>query len=484
MKKKIGVILAASAMACAMTAGVLFSGCGTKDITEFDMPEGGYDGSKVTITFANTTGQNLERIIDDAIKDFNKIYPNITVKVDNTIKSYDGLSSSIATKITSGKQPHIAFCYSDHVALYNSSNAVLALDDFLPKMDNTDVKAYKSGTGKYANSEATTANGKVKMGITEEELLNYVEPFFAEGSVYGDGHVYTLPFAKSTEVMYYNENFFEKNNLTVPETWEEMEALCQQIQGIIGKDNGKFPLGYDSDANLFITMCEQNNSPYTSAADKEHPFKFDNDKNKEFVRQLVGWVQKGYLVTQSTNDDTYTSYKFTAEEIMMSIGSTGGSSYQDPGATDGQDAFKVGVARIPQVNKDDPKSILQGPSVCIFKKDNPQEVLASWLLVKYLTTNDNFQGRYSEASGYMPVTKSAYNSDLYQDFLKEGNLTARTAATCKALVDDNAFYTSDAFVGSSKARERVELLMKNVFFGGDIDAAFRAAIRACEDYIN
>lgn len=474
MKKKFGAILAAGAMACTMTVGMAFAGCGTAKITAFEMPDGGYDGRKVSITFANTTGQNLAKIIDDAIVEFNKIYPNITVNVDNTVKSYDTLSSNIATKITSGKQPNIAFCYSDHVALYNQSNAVLAIDDFLPG-------------GAYADEKATTSTGEVALGLTKEQKDDYVAPFFAEGSVYGDGHTYTLPFAKSTEVMYYNADFFEKykDKISVPTTWAEMEKTCEEILKIIGDDTSKYPLGYDSDANLFITMCEQNGSPYTSASGNDH-FLFNNKENREFVEMLVDWYNKGYLVTQSTNNDTYTSYLFTEQKCIMSIGSTGGSSYQDPGSVDNTSVFNVGVARIPQVNPDKPKSILQGPSVCIFNKEDPYEVLASWLLVKYLTTDTTFQGRYSEASGYMPVTKSTYNNKAYQEFLSEGNLTARTASTCAAMVDDAAFYTSDAFIGSSKARSEVEILMKTVFFGGKdtIQTAFEKAVKACEDYIS
>ena len=474
MKKKIGAILAAAAMACTVTVGVAFSGCGAVKITEFEMPAGGYDGSKVTITFANTTGQDKANIIDSAIAKFNVLYPNITVKVDNTVKSYDTLSQNIATKIGSGKQPNVAFCYSDHVALYNEANAVLPLDDFL-------------ADGAFKNMKVTNTAGTESLGLTRAQQDDYVDDFFAEGKVYGDGKTYTLPFAKSTEVMYYNADFFTNNNLTPPSdtmTWDDIEKLCEDIQGIIGKKNGKFPLGYDSDANLFITMCKQYDSPYTSAADTNNHFQFNNDKNKEFVQKLVNWYNEGYLITQTTNGDTFTSYLFTEEKCIMSIGSTGGSSYQDPGSTDGQAKFNVGVARIPQVDPSNPQSILQGPSVCIFKKSNPQEVLASWLLVKYLTTDVNFQGRYSEASGYMPVTKSTYNSDLYQEFLSENGLTARTAQTCAKMVEDKAFYTSDAFNGSSKARERVEILMKTVFAGGNINDAFKKAIDECNDFIN
>ena len=46
--------------------------------TNFTVPEGGYDGSAVTITFYNTMGTNLAPVLADYIEVFNEKYPNIT----------------------------------------------------------------------------------------------------------------------------------------------------------------------------------------------------------------------------------------------------------------------------------------------------------------------------------------------------------------------------------------------------------------------
>ena len=105
--------------------------------------------------------------------------------------------------------------------------------------------------------------------------------------------MYTMPLSKSTEVLYYNATFFAKHNLTPPTTWNEMEELCKKIKEI---DPKSIPLGYDSEANWFITMCEQYGSPYTSASG-DH-FLFDNETNREFVKKFREWYQKGYLTTQ------------------------------------------------------------------------------------------------------------------------------------------------------------------------------------------
>ena len=83
--------------------------------------------------------------------------------------------------------------------------------------------------------------------------------------------------------------------------------------------------------------------------------------------------------------------------------------------------FEVGVAKIPQVNPDNGKVISQGPSVCIFKKDDSQEVIASWLFVKFLTTSVDFQAEFSIASGYVPVLKSVSQTPAYKAAVEKAN---------------------------------------------------------------
>ena len=78
--------------------------------------------------------------------------------------------------------------------------------------------------------------------------------------------------------------------------------------------------------------------------------------------------------------------------------------------------FRIKVMPIPQVDPAKPKMISQGPSICIFNKENPQEVLASWLFTQYLLSN-KVQLGYAETEGYLPVTKKALESPEYQDDL-------------------------------------------------------------------
>ena len=453
MKKIICLIMAAVLVVGMMTA---LTGCrkgpgvNAEVAPDFIMPEGGFDTTKdVTITFYHQMGQKLQDILNVAIADFQKLYPNITVE-HQSMGDYNGIRDQVKTEISVGDQPNIAYCYPDHVALYNVAGAVQTLDTLIKDE---------------------------KYGFTAEQIADFIPAYYNEGLAFGDNKMYTLPISKSTEVLYYNRSFFEKHDLKVPTTWEEMEAVCRQIKAI---DPTCIPLGYDSESNWFITMCEQYGSAYTSV-DGEN-FLFDNETNRNFVKMFQGWYQEKLVTTQELSGG-YTSDLFKGSKetrCYMCIGSTGGATYQQPTQTNGVFDFEVGITSIPQVDPAKPKVISQGPSICIFKNEDPQEVLASWLFVKFLTTDVTFQGSVSMSNGYAPVIKSVRQNAAYAAFLESASTEFIQAYAVKVALDQaDAYYVSPAFNGSSVARDQVGLLMQKCMAynmtGDALDAAIKKA---------
>ena len=459
MKKIIASILLVGILLTGMM-GTL-SGCvnsGNGVAADFVMPEGGFDTSKpVEITFYHQMGAALQEILNTAIADFNKLYPNITVK-HASYGDYDGVRDQIKTEISVGDQPNLAYCYPDHVALYNVAGAVQTLDVLIES----------------------------QYGFTAEQIADFIPAYYNEGKAFGDGKMYSLPIAKSTEVLYYNKDFFTKHELTVPTTWAEMKEVCKKIKAI---DPTCIPLGYDSESNWFITMCEQYGSHYTSATGDN--FLFNNDQNRAFVKEFQSWYANKWVTTEALSGG-YTSALFTGESdsgtrCYMCIGSTGGATYQQPNQTNGVFEFEVGITSIPQVNPDKPKVISQGPSICIFKNNDPQEVLASWLFAKFLTTDVTFQASVSMNNGYAPVIKSVQKNEIYANFLKSASTANIQAYAVKVALDQaDAYYVSPAFNGSSVARDQVGLLMQKCLSAGNADLdnfikkAFADAVAECK----
>ena len=481
MKKKLLAFLLVTVMLVSMLAAVSCGGNDNGDnddknqpgvaagMASYDVPAQGYDGSAVTITFYHTMGKTNQEVLEYYIKEFNKLYPNITVE-HAPMGGYPDLRDQIKTQLTAGAQPNIAYCYPDHVALYNVTKKVIPLDNLIgSKIEVTDA-----------------LGNKTILGLTDEQLADFVEGYYKEGAAFDTlGTMYTLPMSKSTEALYYNKTFFEKNGLKVPTTWDEMEQVCEAIKKI---DPTCIPLGYDSEANWFITMCEQSGSPYTSL-DKKNHFVFDNETNRAFVKRFNSWYQKGYITTEEIYG-SYTSGLFTATEgqrCYMVIGSTGGAKYQNPPTVDGKPLFESAMATPPQLDPANPKVISQGPSLCLFESENPQEVVASWLFMEFLTTNVEFQAAFSMETGYAPVIKSVQENETYKEWLNEANgfnnLTAMSVKLALSQVD--AYFVSPAFNGSSMARDQVGLLLKNALVKTeDIDAAiaklFKDAVGKCK----
>jgi len=404
----------------------------------------------VTVVFYHTMGKNLRDVLVKYIAEFNKVYPNITID-EQSIGGYDDVRDQIITEIQAGKQPALAYCYPDHVATYLRSKKVIDLNDYI---------------------------NDANIGLTEAQKNDFIAGYYAEGQQFGDtSKMYTLPFSKSTEVMYYNKTFFEQNNLKLPDHWfstgasddTSMEYVIKKIKEI---EPNSIPLGYDSEANWFITMTEQLKTPYTQAVDKvEDRFLFNNEQNMDFCNKFREWCLNGYMTTQAIYGG-YTSGLFTNNSAnengvvirsYISIGSSAGATYQCPAKQDdGTYPFEVGIATIPQADASNTKVISQGPSLCMLKQKDSKVNDAAWAFVKFLLTSPEFQAEFSMTSGYVPVLKSAFELEPYKEFLDGANNNKEGIAALSAKIcmeQESSYFTSPAFVGSSDARDEVGKLL-------------------------
>jgi multiple sugar transport system substrate-binding protein len=111
--------------------------------------------------------------------------------------------------------------------------------------------------------------------------------------------------------------------------------------------------------------------------------------------------------------------------------------------------------------------ISQGPSVCVFNKEDPQEVLASWLFVQYLLS-DKVQIAYSETEGYMPVTAKAQNAPEYQDYLSRSgedndeHYSVKIEASLLGMRSIDHSFVTPVFNGSASLRDAAGQLIEDV----------------------
>lgn len=402
-----------------------------------------------TIVFYSSQGDALVAKTANAIAAFEAKFPGWKVQ-HLTQGGYDDVRSKVVSDFQGQQQPDLVYCYADHVAQYIQTGKVVNMMKFIESED----------------SVAGEEDKQYAVGYTAEEVADFVEGYYLEGyaknftgyeEYYDADDMLALPFVKSTEVLYYNNTALKKAGISAPATtweelWEQAAILKQRFPNAV-------PLGYDSEANWFITMCEQNGWGYTSV-DKNDHYKFNGEKQQEWLEELAGYYDLKYIATQ-TEYGSYTSALFTAGEetgCIYCVGSSGGASHQNPNGK-----FDWGVAPIPGsangVAGKKNAAISQGPSLAILsgghKVSNVEEKeLMTWMFVKELL-DPTFQAEFAEASGYNPARISANEDPDYVDFLDGDSIVAATAKVAAQMAEDNLFFTSPAFVGSSTARTQV-----------------------------
>ena len=144
---------------------------------------------------------------------------------------------------------------------------------------------------------------------------------------------------------------------------------------------------------------------------------------------------------------------------------------------------------LPQVDPENPKVISQGPSLCMFKKADSQEMAATWLFMKFLSTNLDLQAEFSITSGYAPVIEDLHmKHEVYAMILEMADGNANLQATCvkQCLLQQDAMFVSPAFVGSAAARDYVgELIayacLYNPVDGQSVADFIKAGFEMCID---
>ena len=129
--------------------------------------------------------------------------------------------------------------------------------------------------------------------------------------------------------------------------------------------------------------------------------------------------------------------------------------------------FETAVMPIPQYDADSPKMISQGPSMCVFNREDTDEVIASWLFCQYMLTNE-VQIAYSQTEGYAPVTTKAQKSDEYVDYLsragEDDDIYYRVKIEATKLLLDNTenTFVTPVFNGSTSLRNAAGQLIESV----------------------
>ena len=402
MKRKLLLLLTLLLLCLA-----LLTGChGSRGMDAFEVPAQWDTSRHYEITFwaKNDTNVLQTQIYEKAIADFQALYPNITVNL-RLYTDYGRIYNDVITNIATNTTPNVCITYPDHIATYLTGvNTVVPLDALL-------------GDAKYG-----LGGSEVRF---DSPMVSEIIPQFLSECALGDTY-YALPFMRSTEACYINKTYVEKLGYTVPDVltwdfvWEVAEAATARDADGTYLLNGQktlIPFIYKSTDNMMIQMIRQKGSGYSTG---EGEIQIFNDITRDLLLTISEHARTGAFSTFKIS--SYPANFLNAGQCLFAVDSTAGATWMGTDAplldisADKLVDFEIAVRMIPQFDPENPQMISQGPSVCVFNKADPQEVLASWLFAQYLLTND-VQIAYAGTEGYVPVTAKAQNSNEYQDYL-------------------------------------------------------------------
>ena len=459
------------ALLCALCLLPLTACHGSRGYDDFAMPESFDTSRSYEISFwaKNDTNKTQTEIYQKAIADFEALYPNIHVSM-RLYTDYGKIYNDVITNISTGTTPNVCITYPDHIATYmTGTNSVVPLDTV------------------FADAKYGLGGSELRFdGPTKDEII----PQFLSECAIG-GTTYALPFMRSTEACYINKTMLEQMGYEVPEvlTWDFVwdvseQAMKKNADGTFAVNGQKvmIPFIYKSTDNMMIQMLRQEGAGYS---DEEGNILIFNDDTRAILRTVAEHAASRAFSTFKIS--SYPGNFFNAGQCLFAVDSTAGATWMGSNAplldisADKVVPFETAVRSVPQFDPDHPRMISQGPSVCVFNKRDPQEVLASWLFTQYLLTNE-VQIAYSETEGYLPVTSKAHESAEYRDYLSRAGednalyYDVKIAASKLLLENTDKTFTTPVFNGSTSLRnaagQLIEEVAKSVRRGETVDEGY------------
>ena len=452
----------ARVLAGLMSAAFLLplTGChGSRGLPTFEVPESFDDEKQYELTFwaKNDTNKIQTAVYTDAIEAFEKLYPNIHVNI-RLYTDYGRIYNDVITNISTATTPNVCITYPDHIATYiTGQNVVAPLD------------------GLFADPRFGFGGSELRYdGPDADEMIGKFLDECAIGGVH-----YAIPFMRSTEACYINVTMLESMGYDLPDvlTWDFVwevsdKAAEKDAEGVYAVNGQKtmIPFIYKSTDNMMIQQLAQRGAGYSTADGEVLLFTEGKAGVESVLRDVAAHTETGAFSTFKIS--SYPGNFLNAGQCLFAVDSTAGATWMGSHAPNSDISpdkfveFETAVRPVPQIDPDHPVMISQGPSVCVFNKTDPGEVLASWLFAQYLLTN-TVQLQYAETEGYIPVTAKAQNDPAYRDYLSRSgeddgdHYRVKIEATELLLDHIGDTFVTPVFNGSASLRDAAGQLIEN-----------------------
>ena len=235
-------------------------------------------------------------------------------------------------------------------------------------------------------------------------FLGAVYSYYADTS----GHLISMPFNSSTQVLYINDDASKKAGLdpnSPPKTWPDVEKAAEKIKAS-GAACG-FTTGWQSWVQL-ESFSAWHNVPFSTLQNGfgglGTRLEFNGPVQVKHIQNLGDWAKKGLFTYKGRKDEPLAA--FTSGECAMITTSSG--SY---GNIKANAKFNWRVAQLPyyaDVKGAPQNTIIGGATLWVMNQKNKDMYKGIAKFFTFLSSPD-IQEDWHAATGYVPITLSAYD---------------------------------------------------------------------------
>lgn len=330
---------------------------------------------KVSVTLWHANSGVLGTELAKMGKDFNTSQHQVELTLVFS-GDYNALNQKLLAAIQAGTPPDIAQAGNNSfIASYLAAGAVAPIADFVNGPD----------------------------GLSKDDLAD-IYPGFIEDNTFDDKGRPTLvswPFNKSDEVMYYNRDLLNGLGVSAPPaTWDEFVADAKKVTAS-GKTKG---LAWTPSSDLFTAMLyAYGGKPYDPTTKQ---VAFQSDAGVKALSILTGMV-KGQTAYLTKSYDWQGDFEHG--KSVFALSTIVSRAYIEKDLQGQSGGFYLGIAPLPR--GDQPATVLFGSNGVILAKVPDAAKQGAWAFLKWYTAPEQ-TARWSLASGYMPIRKSALDTAI------------------------------------------------------------------------
>lgn len=333
--------------------------------------------------FPEATANNAQAIFEEYAAKFKETHPNITVNVAYQ-GSYTDNRTKIQTETAAGGGPDVAVMLATDLFSFIDDGSIIPASEFIAQME--DGEAY---------------------------VENFF-PAFLANSVDEEGTIWSIPFQRSTPVLYYNADLFAEAGIAAPpRNQEELVQYAQQL-----KTDDRWGLWVPSEGFpiwLFTAAAIANGQNLVS----EDPcvVNFNSEAVQAGLDYWLALANEYGVMPAGTLSWGDTPTLFASGQAAMAIHTTGSLT-----RILNEAPFEVGVGFVPfgPPNEDGigygvPTG---GGNLYFFKNSTPEERAAAWEWALFLSS-DEIQADWGARTGYVAATRGAWELEPLATLVKE-----------------------------------------------------------------